>query len=82
MRSTIDQAGRVVIPRQIREELGWEGGEEIDIVLADGSVSISPVMTKMTLVETDDGVVAAVPETELPPLTADVVQRTQDSIRR
>ena len=81
MRSTIDQAGRVVIPRQIREELGWEGGEEIDIVLADGSVSISPVMTKMNLVETDDGVVA-VPETELPPLTADVVQRTQDSIRR
>ena len=81
MRSTIDQAGRVVIPRQIREELGWEGGEEIDIVLADGSVSISPVMTKMNLVETDDGVVA-VPETELPQLTADVVQRTQDSIRR
>jgi len=81
MRSTIDQAGRVVIPRPIRDELGWRGGEEIDIEVVDGAVTISPVTTKMTLIETDDGVVA-VPETELPPLTGEVVQQTRDSIRR
>jgi AbrB family looped-hinge helix DNA binding protein len=81
MRSTIDPAGRVVIPRSIRDELGWGGGEEIEIEVADGLVTISPVTTKMTLVQTDDGVVA-VPETDLPPLTVDVVRKTQDSTRR
>ena len=81
MRSTIDQAGRVVIPAALREELGWLGGEEIEIEVTDGTVSISPVAVKMTLVETDAGVVA-VPETELPPLTEDVVRKTRDSVRR
>ena len=81
MRSTIDQAGRVVIPRPFREELGWDGGEEIEIEVIDGTVSISPVTMKMSLVETKEGVVA-VPETELPPLTGDVVRKTQDSVRR
>lgn len=81
MRSTIDQAGRVVIPRAMRQELGWHGGEEIDIEVIDGAVVVSPVTTKVTLVETDDGIVA-VPETELPPLTDDIVRRTRDSVTR
>jgi AbrB family looped-hinge helix DNA binding protein len=81
MRSTIDQAGRVVIPRPVRDELGWVGGEEIEIELVDGAVWISPVTTKMTLVETDDGVIA-VPDHELPPLTAETVRRTQEATRR
>lgn len=81
MKSTIDRAGRVVIPRPLREELGWLGGEEIEIEVVDGTVSISPVTMKMTLTETDDGVVA-VPEAELPPLTEDVVRKTRDSVRR
>jgi AbrB family looped-hinge helix DNA binding protein len=81
MRSTIDKAGRVVIPRPLRKELGWLGGEEIEIDVVDGTVSISPVTMKMTLVETDEGVVA-VPESELPPLTEDVVRKTRDSVRR
>ncbi len=71
----------MVIPAALREELGWLGGEEIEIEVTDGTVSISPVAVKMTLVETDDGVVA-VPETELPPLTEDVVRRTRDSVLR
>lgn len=71
----------MVIPRPLRDQLGWRGGEEIEIEVVDGMVTITPVTTKMTLVETDDGVVA-VPETELPPLTDEVVQRTRDAIHR
>ena len=71
----------MVIPAALREELGWSGGEEIEIEVVDGTVSISPVAVNMTLVETDDGVVA-IPETELPPLTEDVVRRTRDSALR
>ena len=81
MRSTIDQAGRVVIPRSVRDELGWVGGEEIEIGVVDGSVTISPVTMKMALVETDDGIIA-VPEEELPPLTVDVVRRTQNATHK
>ena len=81
MRSTIDRAGRVVIPRAIRDELGWSGGEEIEIEVVDGAVMIAPVTTKMTLVETKDGIVA-VPETELPPLTGAIVERIKNSVRR
>lgn len=81
MISTIDAAGRVVIPRAIRSQLGWEGGEEIEILEGDGIVEIRPVPTKMTLVETGDGLVA-IPERELPQLTGDIVAKTRDATRR
>ncbi len=31
MRTTIDSAGRLVIPKQLRDELGLEGGSTVDI---------------------------------------------------
>ncbi|HVV35289.1 MAG TPA: AbrB/MazE/SpoVT family DNA-binding domain-containing protein [Acidimicrobiales bacterium] len=40
MRTTIDSAGRVVIPKPIRDALGLVGGTEVDIVLDGVSIRI------------------------------------------
>lgn len=47
----------------------------------DGHIEISPAPTAMTLVKRPGGRVA-VPETELPPLTDDIVRATLEGTRR
>lgn len=38
MRTTIDGAGRVVIPKALRERMGWKGEAEVDVYEApDGT---------------------------------------------
>jgi AbrB family looped-hinge helix DNA binding protein len=43
MRSTIDSAGRLVIPRVLRERIGLEGGGHVEIELDGAGVRIQPV---------------------------------------
>jgi AbrB family looped-hinge helix DNA binding protein len=81
MRTTIDAAGRVVVPKVIRDRLGLVGGEELEIVERDGGIEISPPVTKVTLIETELGL-AAVPERELPVLTDEIVRDTLERVRR
>lgn len=81
MRTAIDSAGRVVIPKALREALGLTAGQPLDIISRDGRLEIVPAPTPMTLVDQGDGVVA-VPEGELPPLTADQVRETLEQVRR
>jgi len=81
MRTTIDSAGRLVVPKVIREELGLRGGEEVEITLRDGRVEVEPLPVPMRLVERD-GVLVAEPETALPPLTSEEVRETLDRTRR
>ena len=40
MRTTIDKAGRVVIPAPIREKAGFKPGTELDVVMDDVSVRL------------------------------------------
>jgi len=40
MKTTIDKAGRVVIPAPIREKAGFKAGTEIDVILDDVSVRL------------------------------------------
>ena len=81
MKSTIDSAGRLVIPKPLRERLGLTGGQAVEISERDGRIEIEPVATPMTLVEREDGPVA-VPEESLPPLTDDDVRATLERTRR
>lgn len=81
MKSTIDGAGRVVIPKSIRERLGIRGGETLDIRERDGRIELEPVATPMRLVEGTGGA-AAVAEGDLPPLTDEIVRETVERTRR
>lgn len=44
MRTTIDRAGRVVIPRSLRNRIGLAGGGEVEIALDGAAIRIEPVV--------------------------------------
>ena len=81
MKSAIDSAGRVVIPKPLRDRLGLERGRVVEIRERDGRIEIEPAATPMSLARRAGGPVA-VPEEELPPLTDEVVRATIDGTRR
>lgn len=81
MRTTIDRAGRLVIPRSIRERLGIRARQDVEIHERDGVIEIVPVATPMHLVDRGDGPVAE-PEDPLPSLTGQVVRDTLERTRR
>lgn len=81
MRTTTDAAGRVVIPKPLRDALGLMAGQPLEITARDGRLEIVPAPTPMRLVDDGDGV-AAVAEVELPPLTVDLVRDTLEQVRR
>ena len=43
MRTTIDKAGRVVIPRAMRERVGLSGGGDVNLELDGAAIRIEPV---------------------------------------
>jgi AbrB family looped-hinge helix DNA binding protein len=81
MRTAIDAAGRIVVPKALRDDLGLTSGQPLDIISRDGRLEIVPAPTPMNLVHEGDGVVA-VAEIEMPPLTADMVRETLERVRR
>lgn len=81
MTSTIDSAGRIVIPKAMRDRLGLAAGAVIELTEREGHIEIEPAPTSMRLRKARHGVVA-VPETRLPPLTGEAVRETLERIRR
>jgi AbrB family looped-hinge helix DNA binding protein len=81
MKATIDAAGRIVVPKPLRDELGLKPGQLLDIRAGDGRLEIEIAATTMKLLKRGKGVVA-VPDTELPSLTAEQVRDTLERVRR
>ena len=81
MRTAIDSAGRVVIPKALRDRVGLGGGRAVEIRERDGRIEIEPASTPMKLVRRSGGLVA-VPDERLPPLTDDLVRATIERTRR
>jgi AbrB family looped-hinge helix DNA binding protein len=81
MRTTIDSAGRVVIPKSLREAIGLGDGGEIEIQLVDGALLVAPP-TVGKRIEERNGRATIVPEQELPPLSDQVVREVLDATRR
>lgn len=81
MRTTIDSAGRVVIPKALRDAAGLAAGAELEIEIRDGRIEIEPAATPMRVVARKGG---AVIETDaaMPVLTADAVRAVLESTRR
>ncbi len=55
MRTTIDKAGRVVLPKAYRDRLGLRPGQELDIDESDSGVVITPVVIEPTILEKSGG---------------------------
>ena len=81
MKTTIDPAGRLVVPKPLRQRLGFKGGETVEIRERDGLLEIGPAPTPMVLVRKKGGGVA-VPHEPLPPLTDEIVRETLERSRR
>lgn len=81
MRTTIDAAGRIVVPKALREELGLIGGQQVEVLARDGRLEIEVAPTAMRL-RRSGSAVRAVPERTLPPLTAEMVRETLEQTRR
>jgi len=81
MRTTIDAAGRIVVPKAIREELALYGGQEVELTAVDGRIEVDVPPTPMHL-EERDGHLVAVPDRALPPLTTELVRATLEKVRR
>jgi AbrB family looped-hinge helix DNA binding protein len=77
MNSTIDRAGRVVIPKAIREAAGLKPGSPLEIAYRDGKVEIEPKSPKMRLVRKGGLLVASIPGA--PKMS---VQETNEWIRK
>lgn len=80
MTSTIDKAGRIVIPKPIRDAARLEPGTRVGFRVVSGRVEIEPVPLEVTL-EQRGPFVVAVPSQEQPVLRASTVERTMDLVR-
>lgn len=81
MRTTIDQAGRLVVPKALREELGIRGGDELELRVRDGVLEAEPAGCVMRLVE-PGGFPFIEADQEMAPLSADEVRILVERQRR
>jgi AbrB family looped-hinge helix DNA binding protein len=81
MKATIDAAGRIVVPKELRDALGLRAGQLLEIRASDGRLEIEAVPTPMRLKKRGKHSVA-VPDEELPPLTVEQVRDTLERTRR
>lgn len=81
MRTTIDAAGRIVVPKQLRDAAELVPGQELEIVERDGRIEIERVATSMVLVERD-GFLAAEAEEDGEVLTREQVRDVLERTRR
>ncbi len=81
MRAVIDRAGRIVVPKPLRQALGLRPGQPLELRAAAGRLAIEIAPTRLRLKRRGKGVVA-VPDADLPPLTAAEVRDALERVRR
>ena len=81
MKTTIDSAGRLVVPKALRQALGFRPGQVLEVRAGDGRLEVEIAETPMVLKRRGKGVVA-VPGESLPPLTAETVREAMERVRR
>ena len=80
MKTTIDRAGRVVVPKALRQAIGLLGGSTIELRVADGRIEMEPAPLDVRLVR-KGGLLVAVPANSVPPMLAATVDRTVAALR-
>jgi AbrB family looped-hinge helix DNA binding protein len=81
MKTTIDAAGRLVIPKDIRQQAGLRPGMPLDVRVREGRIEIEPAPLKVKL-EKRGRLLVAVPQDRVRPLTHETIEETRRKLRR
>ena len=81
MKTTIDHAGRLVIPKDIRCESGIKPGMPLDVRWENGKIAIAPAPLPVKL-ERKGRLLVAVPTKENPRLMTGSVEQIRKKLRR
>lgn len=80
MRTTMDRAGRVVVPKPLRQRLGLGEGGQVELVERDGVLELTPVPVEVRVEQRDYGPVLVADDA--PPLTDHDVREILERVRR
>lgn len=80
MSVAIDSAGRLVIPKAVREAAGILPGTPLQIRFHDGRIEIEPAPLAVSI-RVRGGVAVAVPDEPVPTMTAQQVADVQTRLR-
>ena len=81
MKTTIDTAGRLVIPKELRREAGLQPGIELEIRWRQGLIEIEPAPLPVKLKKRGRFLVA-MPDHPISQLTSETVERTRRQLTR
>ena len=79
--TSIDSAGRLVIPKAIRDAAGLQPGAPLLVRQRDGRVEIEPVPLEVRI-EMRGRVAVAVPNRPPPRVTTEDIERLRDQLRK
>ncbi len=79
MKTTIDNAGRLVIPREIRRLASITPGATLDISWRDGRIEIEPAAAPVRL-QRRGQLLVAVPREKTAALTPETVEQTRSAL--
>lgn len=81
MKCTIDAAGRLVIPKQVRREAGLHPGMPLEVRWLDGRIEIEPAPVDVDVVRRGR-LTVAVPRATVPALRGAAVEDVRRRLRR
>ena len=81
MRTSIDRAGRLVIPKEIRRKSGIEPGMPLEVRWEKGAIAITPAPLTVRL-ERKGRLLVAVSAEAVAPLSTNTVERIRKKLRR
>ena len=76
MKTTMDESGRLVIPKEIRREARLAPGAPLDVRWRDGRIEIEPAPAVVQL-QRRGRLLVAVPQKKVAPLTPESVEQTR-----
>lgn len=80
MKITIDRAGRVVLPKALRDAVGITEGATLEATVRDGRIELE-VPPAEVRIERQGDVLVAVPVQDVPLLRGDAVRAALDALR-
>ncbi|MFN3476641.1 MAG: AbrB/MazE/SpoVT family DNA-binding domain-containing protein [Candidatus Methylomirabilales bacterium] len=81
MKTTIDAAGRLVIPKEIRREAGLKPGMPLNVRWREGRIEIEPEPVPVKLTR-KGRLLVAVLQADVSPLRTETVERTRRALWR